>query len=157
MECIFLNPLEAVTDKTIGKRKALSLLSIFVSYSNIGGSYLQLLFVGPVLFLQQLHVFWCWFLSVIRLQRLLKFSHGFSWLEQITSIKMKWIRPTLYDTAYFMGKEFIITDVNQSFFGVELLTNLIKDCTGLTEQRSVIAPMEHEFQKCRFMLCITQQ
>lgn len=46
---------------------------------------------------------------------------------------MKWIRPTLYNTAYFMRKEFKITDVNQSFFGVELITKLIKNCTVLTE------------------------
>lgn len=56
---------------------------------------------------------------------------------------MKPMRPTLYNTVYFMRKEFKITDVNRSFFGVELITNLIKNFTVLTEQRSIIAPMEH--------------
>jgi len=52
----------------------------------------------------------------MRQQRLLKFSHGSSWLKQISSIKKKWIRPILYSTAHFMRKDFKITDVKQSFF-----------------------------------------
>lgn len=84
----FSIPLRQWQTRLFGRRKPLSSFSVFVPWSNTGCRYLQLLFIGPVLFLWRWHTFWCWFQSVIRQRAFLKFRHGSSLLQQISSKRL---------------------------------------------------------------------